>query len=214
VKSVVKSNRSFILPFFIFLIVGAIVLLITGKTERHVSINQYHNSFFDSFFYYSTYMGDGVMALLAFVLLLAIKYRYAFIVGLSALLSSMVTQVLKRFVFDDFYRPKKFFEGLHDLYLVPGVDNHLYYSFPSGHATTAFALYFSMALIIKNNIIKLLLFIIAFVVSFSRVYLSQHFFEDIYAGAFIGTTVTLIIFLTLKNNNKPWLDKSVVSFFR
>jgi membrane-associated phospholipid phosphatase len=213
VKSVVKSNQLFVIPFFIFIITGTVILFISSKTERHLTFNLFHNSFFDVFFYYATYLGDGFMALLLFIILLTIKYRFAILVGVSALFSSLFTQFLKHNFFEDALRPKKFFEGLHELYLVPGVENHSYYSFPSGHATTAFALYFSLALITKNNTLKLLLFALALIASYSRVYLSQHFFEDIYAGALIGTIITSLIFLVLQKSSAKWLEKSASSLF-
>jgi len=40
------------------------------------------------------------------------------IVGFSYGVSSIFTQVLKRTLFEDVVRPKKFFEGIHDLYFV------------------------------------------------------------------------------------------------
>ena len=112
------------------------------------------------------------------------------------------------------FRPKKFFEGIHDLYFVPGVDNYLYNSFPSGHSTCAFALYFALSLILDNKIIKSICFTIALLVAYSRVYLSQHFFEDVYAGSLIGVVTTIIIFYLLGKINKAWMEKSLVSSYR
>jgi membrane-associated phospholipid phosphatase len=136
------------------------------------------------------------------------------IVGLSSTIASLSAQLLKRTIFHDSPRPKRFFEGIHDLYFVPGIDNHMNFSFPSGHATSAFALYFSMALIITNKRLKLFLFIIALLAAYSRVYLSQHFFEDIYAGSIIGVITAFFIYITIQNIQSPKLDKSVISLFR
>jgi len=154
------------------------------------------------------------MAVLAVIILLVVKYRYALLVALSNIIASTVTQVLKNNVFEDNLRPKKFFEGLHDLYLVPGVDNHSYNSFPSGHATTAFALYFAFALIVKNNYLKFVFFVIALLVSYSRVYLSQHFFEDIYAGSIIGFVITLFFYLLIQKSEAAWLERSIILSFK
>lgn len=154
------------------------------------------------------------MAVLGVIVLLSVKYRYALIVGFSNFAASMLTQALKKMVFNDSLRPKKFFEGMHDIYLVPGVENHLHHSFPSGHATSAFALYFSLALIVKSNKLKLLLFLIALFAAYSRVYLSQHFFEDIYVGSIIGVGVTFLTFAVIQNNQSPKLEKSINSLFK
>jgi membrane-associated phospholipid phosphatase len=210
VKSILKSNISFLLPFSFFLLIGAIALLVNSKTDLHLTINSFHDHYLDIFFYSITYLGDGLAAILTVAILLTVRYRYAMIVGISYIISSVFTQVLKRTLFEDVVRPKKFFEGIHNLYFVPGTENHLYNSFPSGHATTAFALYFSLALIVKNNTLKFFLFVVALLVGFSRIYLSQHFLSDVYAGASIGVVVTFISYWIIQKNKAKWLDRSLV----
>ena len=189
------------------------MLLLDSKVNIHLTFNSFHTPFFDSFFTYITYLGDGVTALLVTIMLLAVKYRYVLIVGLSNIIASLVTQVLKQTVFADALRPKKYFEGLQDLYFIPGVKNFLYYSFPSGHTTCAFALYFSLSLIVKSNSLKLLFFIIALLVGYSRVYLSQHFFEDIYAGSLIGVFVTWMVYNFIKKSDSETLERSLITIF-
>lgn len=187
------------------------MLATTSKTDIHIAFNSYHTPFFDAFFFYVTYLGDGIMALLVALMLLAVKYRYALVVGISNIVASLTTQVLKQTLFADELRPKKYFENLHDLYFVPGVDNHLYHSFPSGHATCAFALYFSLALLVKNKMYKMLFFIIALLTGFSRVYISQHFFADIYVGSLIGVGISLIVYFIINNKQQAWLDRSLIT---
>ncbi len=213
-KAIFKNNISFLLPYLIFIVLGALLLAVDTKTEMHLGFNSYHNSFFDSFFYYITYLGDGVMAVLTVIILSAIKYRYAVIVGLSNLISAIITQTLKQTLFSDSVRPKKFFEGIHDLYFVPGVNNHLYYSFPSGHSTCAFALFFSLALLVKNKTLELLFFITAILVGYSRIYLSQHFFEDVYAGSLIGIFTTIIVYYFIQKREIKWLEQSLITSFK
>jgi membrane-associated phospholipid phosphatase len=158
------------------------------------------------------------MAVLVVIILLAIKYKYAFIVGISNIISALITQTLKQTVFAHAVRPKKFFEGIHDLYFVPGVENYLYNSFPSGHSTCAFSLYFALALLVKNKILKLLFFIVALLIGYSRIYLSQHFFEDVYAGSIIGVTTTIIVYYFIQNfiqkNNNSWIEQSLITSFK
>lgn len=182
-----------------------------SKTDTHLEFNTFHSTFFDIFFYYITFLGDGVAALLVVVMLMAVKFRYAFIVGISNIIASLITQILKHTLFEDMVRPRKFFEGIHDLYLVSGVENYLYNSFPSGHSTCAFALYFALSIIVENKILKSLFFITALLVGISRVYLSQHFFEDIYAGSIIGVLITLVVFLISKKINTNWMERSLIS---
>lgn len=212
-KAIFKTNALFLLPYFIFLVLGLILLALNTKAELHLGFNTFHAPFFDTFFYYITYLGDGLVALLAFIILLAIKYKYALIVGASNLIAAIITQTLKQTVFAEMLRPKKFFEGIHDLYLVPGVENYSYFSFPSGHSTCAFALYFALALLVNSKSFKLFLFIVALLVAYSRVYLSQHFFEDIYAGSLIGVFTTLFVYYFIQKRNRNWMEQSLVSSF-
>lgn len=211
VKAIFRNNLIFLIPYLIFIILGGVLLFANSKTDTHLEFNTFHSTFFDIFFYYITFLGDGVTALLVVVMLMAVKFRYAFIVGFSNIIASLITQILKHTLFEDMVRPRKFFEGIHDLYLVPGVENYLYNSFPSGHSTCAFALYFALSIIVENKILKSLFFSTALLVGISRVYLSQHFFEDIYAGSIIGVLITLAVYLISTKINKNWMENSLVS---
>lgn len=212
-RTLFKSNLPFFFPYLVFIVFGGFVLAIESKDNLHLTFNSFHNSFFDTFFFYVTYLGDGTMALLVVIMLLAVKYRYALIVGLSNIIASVITQILKQKVFSEALRPKKYFEGLHDLYFVPGVENHLYYSFPSGHTTCAFALFLSLSLIVKNKTFKLLFFVLALLVGYSRIYLSQHFFDDVYVGSLIGVGVTVLVYQAIQKIEPGRLDRSLISSF-
>jgi len=186
------------------------LIALNTKAEKHLEFNSFHNSFFDSFFYYFTFLGDGVSALIISLLIIAANLRDALFVGISNIISALITQLLKHTLFADIVRPKKFFEGMNDLYLVPGVDNYLYNSFPSGHSTCAFSLYFALSLIVRNKILKFIFFVIAFLVGYSRIYLSQHFFEDVYAGSIIGVSITLIVYYFIRKTSNNWTHQSII----
>ena len=212
-RTLFKINSPFFIPYLIFIVFGGVLLAIGSKVNIHLTFNSFHHSFFDTFFFYVTYLGDGTVALLVTIMLVAVKYRYALIVGLSNIISAVITQTLKQNVFPDALRPKKYFEGLHELYFVPGVENHLYYSFPSGHTTCAFALFLSLSLIVKNKNLKLLFFFVALLVGYSRIYLSQHFFDDVYVGSIIGVGVTVLVYQAIQKIEKGKLDRSLISSF-
>ncbi len=213
-KAIFKTNRSFLIPYCIFLFFGALLIVFNSKAETHLEFNSIHAPFFDVFFSYFTFLGDGVTALLVVILLLPVKFRYAFCVAFSNVCAALVTQFLKHTFFSDIVRPKKFFEGMHDLYLVPGVDTHLMNSFPSGHSTCAFSLYFALAVLVKNKTLKFVLFLFALLIGYSRIYLSQHFFEDVYAGSVIGVVVTGLVFYFFYTKKYEWMDDSLVTIFK
>lgn len=191
-KKLVADNRFFFIPYLLFIISGAIVIVSTHQSSLHLFFNQFHNRVANHLFYSLTFLGDGLFAIIACLILLFIRYRIALTVFLSTTIGAIIAQSLKRLVFNDYVRPAKYFEGQDTLYLIPGFENDHLYSFPSGHTTTAFALYLTLAFFTKNNLSRLFLFIVAIIVSYSRVYLSQHFFEDIYAGAMVGVFSAIV----------------------
>ena len=103
-------------------------------------------------------------------------------------------------------RPVAFFDESIHLNFVDGVDVHSSNTFPSGHTATAFALFALLYIALNNRsiIISTSLFILAFLVGLSRVYLLQHFIVDAYFGAILGVlSVALgLFFMHVFFNNK------------
>ena len=112
--------------------------------------------------------------------------------------------------FSGAFRPVKFLDGIYDLYLIEGVQMRSYFSFPSGHAATAFGLFLCLAVIARSNLVKFSCFLLAFLTAFSRVYLSQHFLEDIYFGSLIGVLFALLFYRILFSSGKKWLDHHIL----
>jgi membrane-associated phospholipid phosphatase len=211
VKAFSRNNAFLFIPYLLFLLAGAVLIFINSKSDTHLEFNRFHNSFFDLFFLYATWLGDGVMAAITVIFLLAVRYRYALFVAAANIVSALFTQVLKHTIFSDVVRPKKYFEGIHDIYLVPHVENYLYNSFPSGHSTCAFALYFCCGMIVENKYLKFTCFLLALIAGYSRIYLSQHFFEDVYAGSLIGVCTAVAAWFLIMRSNRAWLDRSLIS---
>ena len=75
---------------------------------------------------------------------------------------------------------------------VPGVEQVLTLSFPSGHTVTAFALTFFVASTVLSFKTGWWFCILAILVGFSRIYLGQHYMIDVYVGSMIGIFITSI----------------------
>ena len=84
-------------------------------------------------------------------------------------------------------------------FIAPGIAN-LYYllvkpggqwSFPSNHAANSFAFATVLSYFYDKN--KIILFSIASVIAFSRVYVGVHYPMDIFFGGLIGYTISWII---------------------
>src|ERR1035437_3723878 len=206
-KKILQQNLAFLIPYLLFLLIAGIFLTIHSKAEAHLIINQFSCEFCDYFFYYTTYLGDGIAAAIMIIFLCFVKYRYAILVAVSNILSSLITQILKRTIFEDIDRPIKFFEGNVHLKLVPWAETNIYNSFPSGHATVAFTTFFCFALILESKPLKFLMFLVACIIGFSRVYLSQHFLNDVYAGSIIGVLISFFVFYFMEKIGKTnWME--------
>jgi membrane-associated phospholipid phosphatase len=95
--------------------------------------------------------------------------------------------------------------------LVEGVNQHSLQSFPSGHTAAAFSVFMMLALISKNNTAKLFLFFGAVIVSYSRVYISQHFIVDITAGSILAVLFMAFAFFWVEKWKTPWLNNSLLT---
>jgi len=118
--------------------------------------------------------------------------------GLFLLLAYAVsggfTQFLKEFFFNEDMRPF-FYHSFYKfpLKVVDGVTMYSQNTFPSGHATSAFCLFFCLSFFSTKNWQKVVMFLLALITGFSRIYLSQHFFTDVFVGSIIGVVVSSIL---------------------
>jgi membrane-associated phospholipid phosphatase len=127
--------------------------------------------------------------------------------------SSIVAQILKHVFFDQIDRPSMFLAAMPGLRLVPGVEMLHHNSFPSGHSTCAYSMCFVAAILVGKRIPAMLFAVLAALLAFSRVYLSQHFAEDVICGAAIGTLVAYLSYWWLYRSSfaaKPWLQASML----
>ena len=186
-----------------------------GNTDFSICINQFHFPILDVFFKYITYLGDGVTALLIALIFLILRLDYGLISAIGFTLSAVTTQILKRFVFEEVQRPFLVFKEQIDMgqwHLIDGVEMHQLYSFPSGHTTSVFSVCILLSLFVNQKKFNYIFFTIAFLVGFSRIYLSQHFLMDVFVGSLIGSKITIFTFLFLRNRLESLKKYSLTRF--
>ena len=199
IKRIFLLNRSFFTATFIFFVVGILFLLFSSRPGGFLRLNPYHNPSLNTFFIYFTNLGDGIFSIAVAVIFLVLRrYKMTMQIIFSFLISGLFTQLLKRFIYSP--RPKDFFGIRENILIIKDVTLGGGASFPSGHSATAFALATSLALYSKNKKIGWVYIAAAALIGYSRIYLSQHFPRDVFAGAVIGIGVALISYIIIESN--------------
>lgn len=205
-SEILYRQRYFLIPFLILIITGFSLMLIFTKTELFLLINDCHTTFFDQFFKLNTWVGDGWMTVLVVFGMLFFKYRFAILTALAYAYSSMAVQILKRLF--NAPRPVKFFEDITPIRTIDGYTMHEWNSFPSGHTASAFTLAVVLSYLLPYKHSHWILIPLAALTAFSRVYLAQHFMEDIIAGALLAVIMTLQLIWWLENTK--WYHSKIL----
>ena len=163
--------------------------------------------FWHSFFKYISDAGkSGLLIISAFLAWLVYRKKSAVIASkfqfifLSLIFSKVMAQVFK-FIFGRM-RPSElresdqygfmFFETAHSLH-----------SFPSGHVTTAFALFTALSILFPRYFFLWLCF--AILMAFARIGVSAHFLSDTIAGMLTGIGSVLLVHLFMqKKGYSQW----------
>jgi membrane-associated phospholipid phosphatase len=196
-SEIIYKQRYFLIPFLILIITGFLLMLLFSKVELFLLINNRHNTFCDHFFKLNTLLGDGWMTVLVVIGMLFFKYRFAVLTALAYAYSSLVVQILKRLF--NAPRPVKFFEDIAPIRTIDGYNMHEWNSFPSGHTASAFTLAVVLSYLLPYKNSPWVLIPLAALTAFSRVYLAQHFIEDIIAGALLAVIMTFQLIWCLEN---------------
>lgn len=160
-----------------------------------------HFPLLDKIMVFITNLGNigFIWFVVAAILLSTKKYRkYGFILCISIFASAFVGNLVLKPFFER-PRPCSAFPEIPLLIKTPDA-----FSFPSGHATSSFAA--ATILFFSNKKLGIAGFVLAALISLSRVYLFVHYPTDVFFGALLGIAVAIGTFYSYKVISK---NKSV-----
>ncbi|SJZ96840.1 phosphatase PAP2 family protein [Sediminibacterium ginsengisoli] len=184
----------------------ALLTLVTGIMLVAVSLFMGKNNFFlllntdlgkvaDVFFHYWTYAGDGMICVPVALYFIIYKRRLLPLLLSTILLTTLLTQGTKNFIFPGEPRPTQALTDHSLIHTVEGVELHTINSFPSGHTATAFSVLLVACLLWRSKWLFPVGFTAALLVGYSRIYLAQHFPLDVGAGMLAAV---ISVYLALK----------------
>lgn len=233
-RSLFRQNAVFLTLSLLLALSLGLALIYIPKGELHLLLCDRHTHARDIFYRYYTTLAEWLPYVICVALLLFTKIGHGVFASTAMLLSTLLTQVCKHIV--NAPRPVTWFtEHFPDIQLplVDGVHMNLWYSFPSGHTTSFFAMTLAVCILITKSLsakrsysvsghtaersysvsgltaiaVQLLLFFAATLGAYSRIYLSQHFAMDVFAGLLVGVLSTLASYaIFYRFQDKKWYN--------
>ena len=216
-KGFFKENAIFIGLSLILVAVLGLALLYIPQGELHLLLCDRHTPARDIFYRYYTHVAEWFPYVVCVGLLLFSSIGNGVFASSAMILSALSTQVLKHII--NAPRPVTWFEMFMpetQLPLVEGVKMNHWFSFPSGHTTSFFALAFVACILFTSSpripslpkyLVQIVLFALATLGGYSRIYLSQHFAKDVFAGILVGTLITIVCYAIFNRfEDKKWYN--------
>ena len=213
-----KGLKNFLILFFLFVVTGGILVLVLKHGDIVLLVNKYSRLSWDSSVNLITYLGLGGVLVVVFLLLGFYQLRWTLMGLINLALVGLFTGVLKHLFKAN--HPRPFFYFSYDDFhrFIYSADLNYYSSFPSGHTMAAFASMSMLAYLAGRKMLGIVFFFVALLIGFSRIYLCQHFLLDVYFGAILGMTSTIITVWIgdhlLNLGYRRAFQQSFVEFFR
>ena len=220
IENLFRRNSVFITLSLMLIVALGLALFWLPKGDLHLLLCDRHTPARDIFYRYYTHIAEWFPYVLCVALLLFGRIGDGVFASACQALSALTTQIIKHIVVAP--RPMTWFaEHFPDvqLPLAEGVKMNLWYSFPSGHTTSFFALAFAASVLITRSprtprypkttsfLIQTTLFFAAALGGYSRIYLSQHFAADVLAGVLVGCLITIVCYVVFyRFEDQNWFN--------
>ena len=233
-KTFFQKNAVFLGLSLMLVVALGLAILYIPQGELHLLLCNRHKPARDIFYKYYTQVAEWFPYVVCVSLLIFSRIGDGVFATSAMTLSALSTQILKHIC--NTLRPVTWFDLFMpdvQLPLVEGVKMNYWYSFPSGHTTSFFALALVAIVLITNHLldqrpvlqrsgssaqwffsaaIQILLFALAALGGYSRIYLSQHFARDVFGGIIIGIGITLLCYMIFYHfENKKWYNYRLIA---
>lgn len=219
-KSLLARNSIYLCLSLTLAVALGLALLYIPKGELHLLLCDRHTYARDIFYRYYTHVAEWFPYAVCLALILFSRLGNGLCASTAMLGSALITQLFKHIIRAP--RPLTWFE-MHmsdvQLPLVEGVRMNRWLSFPSGHTTSFFALAFVVSIVTTcylerkgvhpfwSILVQIALFLLAALGGYSRIYLSQHFALDVFAGIIVGVLITMICYaIFTRYEDKKWYN--------
>lgn len=219
----VKRNSIFLALSLMLVIVLGLALVFVPKGELHLWLCDHHTPARDIFFRYYTHVAEWFPYVLCVAILLFGRIGDGVMASACMILSALTTQLFKHLI--NAPRPVTWFaQHMPDIQLplAEGVRMNHWFSFPSGHTTSFFALAFVLCILLTRKprsprcprmtsiLVQILLFMAAALGGYSRIYLSQHFAADVLAGTVVGCCISAVCYVVFcRFEDQKWYNYRV-----
>lgn len=185
----------------VFWVLGVLLLSQIYKGEAIIYFTQHRSSFYNVFFGSITQLAEFPVYAIVFALVwVSGRKEKAKAIMYAGLITIVVSFCLKTIFAQP--RPLRYFEQKHIVVkelVINGLDVHSgFTSYPSGHSMGAFSLFVIIALLwADKKIFGISCILLAIAVGISRIYLAQHFLNDVMAGSMVGSYIACVAYFLI-----------------
>lgn len=218
ITTLLRSNSIFLSLSLVLIVALGLALLYVPKGDLHLLLCDRHTPARDIFYRYYTQVAEWFPYALCAAMLLFGRLGDGLFASACQAFSALTTQLIKHILVAP--RPLTWFaEHRPDvqLPLTDGVTMNYWLSFPSGHTTSFFALALALSILLSTRmpkipciLVQIVLFALAALGGYSRIYLSQHFTADVFGGMIVGCLITIVCYVVFyRFEDRKWYNYRV-----
>lgn len=182
----------------LWVLAGGFTCYTCDKKMLFFAVNSRFSDIGDIIMYYTTMIGQAEVIIPVLLTLMIVRKFRNWWYFITAILCNAFPALIHNYIkgWLNHPRPRQVYRGLPGMHYLPHWPELLHAGFPSGHTQGAFSFFCFLSLIIaeKDRKMGVLFLFLALAVGYSRIYLTAHFFEDVYAGSIFGVVATTLLF--------------------